>query len=108
MSASTASLSSSTSYTLGRIYLRVSYDPVTHVLSVTVIQSNKLQRSDRQKLFPRVQFHLSLVNGENRSVVYKTNSVANLDLIDIKESFYFPNVEQSKFTRIVAVKQYLF
>lgn len=35
-----------------------------------------------------------LVNGESKSVVYKTNSVANLDLIDIKESFYFPNVEQ--------------
>ena len=83
MSASTASLSSSPSYSLGRIYLRVFYDPVTHVLSVTVIQSNKLQRSERQKLFPRVQFHLSLVNGESKSVVYKTNSVANLDLIDI-------------------------
>ena len=94
LSASSTSLSSMPAFSFGRVYLRIYYDSITHVLSVTIIQSNKLQHSERQKLYPRVQFHLSLKNGDFKSNVYKTSSHHNLDLIDIKESFYYPNIDQ--------------
>ncbi len=80
---------------MARVYMRVSYDTVTHVVSVLLIQSNKLQHSERQKLYPRIQFGVFICNGEMQSTLYKTQVQSNLDLIDIKETFYFPNVDQS-------------
>lgn len=97
LSASQATINNQQQFaSLGRVYLRVFYDTVTHVLAITVIQSNKLQRSERQKLYPRIRFNLFLYNGETQSNVYKTHFQSNLDLIDIKETFYFPNIVQSK------------
>lgn len=105
LSASTASINSP-AFSLGRVYLRVHYDPVTHVLSVNIIQSNKLQHSERQKSFPRVQFHLSLsMHGDVKSTVYKTRSQSNSDLIDIKESFYFPNIDKVTLNELSIVLQ---
>jgi hypothetical protein len=44
-------------------------------------------------LFPtnKIQFHVNLVNKE-KSPKYKTNSKEFAELIDINETFYFPNI----------------
>lgn len=39
----------------------------------------------------KIQFHVNLVNKE-KSPKYKTNSKEFAELIDINETFYFPNI----------------
>ena len=98
---STLSLSFGTnSMANGRIYMRVLYDSNTHVLSVTMIQSNKAIQNEKHKLFSKVQFHLLLVtnNKEVKEKLHKHKTTIKdyAEFIDLNESFYFPNLEKSK------------
>jgi hypothetical protein len=84
-----------------RVYMRVLYDSNTHVLTVTIIQANKLVRSQpfdqkQKQLFQtnKIQFHLSLANKE-KSHKYKTSTKEFAELIDFNETFYFPNIFES-------------
>lgn len=84
-----------------RVYMRVLYDSNTHVLTVAIIQTNKLLKSQVQdqkqkQLFTtnKIQFHLSLVNKE-KSPKYKTSIKEFAELIDFNETFYFPNIQKS-------------
>ena len=95
LSTSSATLGGSLSaLSAARVHLRVSYDSTTHVLTLFVIQSSKLVQSEKQKLFNKVQFQTTLECGQNKIPTYKTNFLNNSDLIDIKETFYFPNIAQ--------------
>ena len=87
-----------------RVYMRVLYDSNTHVLTVAIIQVNKLikpQSTDQKQrhLFQtnKIQFHLSLANKE-KSQKYKTSLKEFAELIDFNETFYFPNIFESIFS----------
>jgi hypothetical protein len=49
---------------------------------------------NEKNFFPKIQFHLSIENGEYKSICHKTNFFTNSDIIDIKETFYYPNIPQ--------------
>ena len=89
-----------------RAYMRVLYDSNTHVLTVTIIQANKLVKAQsndqkQKQLFQtnKIQFHLSLANKE-KSPKYKSTTKEFSELIDFNETFYFPNVFESNFLLI--------
>lgn len=86
----------STSSLVGRVCMRVLYDSNTHVLTVAIIQSNKVLSAEKQKLFNKIQFHITLANKE-KSPKYKTTTKEYSDFINFNESFYFPNIDKSKF-----------
>ena len=85
-----------------RVYLRVLYDSNTHVLTVSIIQTNKLVKnqpndSKQKQLFGsnKIQFHLSLLN-KDKSPKYKSSVKEFAELIDLNETFYFPNIQKRK------------
>jgi hypothetical protein len=75
----------------GKVHLRVLYDLNTHVLTVTIIQSNKVLPNE--KTYNKVQFGLTLLNKE-KAPKYKTTTKEYTEYMDYNESFYFPNVEK--------------
>lgn len=79
----------------GRICMRVLYDSNTHVLTISLIQSNKLLGSDKIKLFSKVQFQITLTNRE-KAPKYKTTTKEYNEILNFNENFYFPNIEKGK------------
>ena len=77
----------------GRICLRVLYDSNTHVLTVSLIQSNKLLSAEKAKLFSKVQFQINLANKE-KAPRYKSTTKEYNEIINYNENFYFPNIEK--------------
>ncbi|CAF0839375.1 unnamed protein product [Brachionus calyciflorus] len=80
----------------GRICLRFIWDKNTHVLTVTIIQSNKILMSEKPKIGSKIQFHVTLLN-KDKSPKYKTTTKEYNDIINFDENFYFPNIEKTDF-----------
>lgn len=77
----------------GRICMRVLYDCNTHVLTVSLIQSNKLLSVEKSKLFSKIQLQITLTNKE-KAPRYKSTTKEYYEIINFNENFYFPNVEK--------------
>ncbi|RNA43653.1 synaptotagmin-16 isoform X4 [Brachionus plicatilis] len=77
----------------GRVCLRLYWDKNTHVLTVTIIQSNKILFSEKPKSVSKIQFHVTLLNQE-KAPKYKTSTKEYSEILNFDENFYFPNIEK--------------
>jgi hypothetical protein len=89
---------------LGRICVRVLYDSNTHVLTVVLIQSNRILVDEKLlKLYPKILFYITVKNQE-KCPRYKSSTKPYSDIITFNESFYFPNINESKLRFILISK----
>ena len=90
----------------GKICMRVLYDSNTHVLTVAIIQSNRVLPVERHKQYSKILFHLTLHNTKHKPPKYKTSTKEYFDYINFNESFYFPNIDKSK--KVLEIVIYFF
>lgn len=83
----------------GKVCLRILYDSNTHVLTVNIIQSNKLLPAEKSRLFSKVQFHVTIPT-KDKAAKYKTTIKPYLDILDYNENFYFPNIEKGNRSQV--------